>query len=135
MAGPTASILLPTAPSAERATVLSSTLASIADKIDGNDVWIDSRAFIVTAGPLAPNTFEAVDEGGLVAVLGWTPPYEIMAIAMASAPLDHRLLGELCLRLARALGGVIDFGGSVLPEPCLNGTARRATSEGARPPM
>ncbi len=35
--------------------------------------------------------------------------------------IDHKILGQLCLRFARMFDTVVDFGGKVLPEPSLDG--------------
>ena len=46
-------------------------------------------------------------------LFGFTPTVAVHALAYANQQVDHRVLGELELFLARELRGLVDFGGSL----------------------
>ncbi|WP_438038266.1 DUF6368 family protein [Sorangium sp. So ce128] len=108
-----ASVLLPSKMSAERVTALRSAISRIADDVRGDDFWVDRRPFILTVGPEYPEAISEVLEAGLPKVLGWSPEDVVSFAAMCNDDEDHRLLARLCIDLAEAEGGVIDFGGSL----------------------
>ena len=55
-------------------------------------------------------------------LIGFTPRNAVGAFAYMNAPVDHRLLGELALFLARELDGLVDFGGTLGPIAASPGT-------------
>jgi Family of unknown function (DUF6368) len=131
MAGSVASVLIPERAGLDEAQVrawLNAYLDSRKARRAGNDFWLDERPFIVA---ITSRESEAAQEADaeLAPELGWSPWLEIELAAMCNDPLDQRLLGEVCLYVARALDGIIDFGGAILPEPDLSGpTALPAVS-------
>lgn len=46
-------------------------------------------------------------------LLGFEPDHAVHAFAYVNAPIDHRILGELALFLAREFTGIVDFGGTL----------------------
>lgn len=121
MAGPTASLLLPALSSEERRTRIRREVERNANLLDGDDFWVEGRPFILSFGEEYEGELNDIIEAGLPSVLGWRPQDLLRLAAMCNDPVDHRILAQLLLRLAQILGGVIDFGGSVLPEPSLDG--------------
>ncbi|WP_437708809.1 DUF6368 family protein [Sorangium sp. So ce448] len=121
MAGPVASVLLPSKMSVERVAALRSGISRIADEVRGDDFWVDRRRFILTVGPEYPEAISEVLEAGLPEVLGWSPEDVVSFAAMCNDDQDHRLLARLCIDLVEAEGGVIDFGGPLAIGPQLDG--------------
>jgi hypothetical protein len=46
---------------------------------------------------------------------GFTPVDEILVVAFCNGDEDHRILGELCVRLVERFGGLVSFGGALWP--------------------
>jgi hypothetical protein len=72
-----------------------------------------SRPFAVETG-LQPD-WEPGQLAELSAAFGIAPRDEVVVIAFCNDDEDHRILGELCLRLAKRFGGVVSFGGALWP--------------------
>ncbi|MFG1791401.1 DUF6368 family protein [Nocardia sp. NPDC049149] len=53
----------------------------------------------------------------LATAIGFTPAAKITLSMGANRPVDHRLIGHLCLVLALEYDGLIDFCGSLVPIP------------------
>jgi hypothetical protein len=49
---------------------------------------------------------------------GVEPIWEFVISAMCNGEDDHRILAEIALHFARACGGVVDFGGALIPPRC-----------------
>ncbi|WP_437943138.1 DUF6368 family protein [Sorangium sp. So ce281] len=120
MAGPVASVLLPSRMNVERVAALRRGISRIADEVHGDDFWVDQRPFILTVGPEYPEANSEILEAGLPEVLGWSPEDVVSFAAMCNDDQDHRLLARLCIDLAEAEGGVIDFGGQLAIGPQLD---------------
>jgi len=120
MAGPVASVLLPTKLTEARKTLLRSDIARIATDVRGDDFWVDGRPFILGVGPESEAQLTEIAQSGLAAVLGWLPRDVVSFAAMSKGDQDHRLLAELCSGLAEREGGVIDFGGWLSIGPTLD---------------
>ncbi|WP_437792253.1 DUF6368 family protein [Sorangium sp. So ce693] len=121
MAGPVASVLLPAKMSVERVAALRSGISRIANDVRGDDFWLDQRPFILTVGPEYPEAISEILEAGLPEMLGWSPEDVVSFAAMCNDDEDHRLLARLCIDLAEAEGGVIDFCGQLAIGPPLDG--------------
>jgi hypothetical protein len=98
-------------------------------------VSVDDRPFVVVIGPESPDDLDELLHAGLAQVLGWTPRGILTLVAMCDQVADHRLLGELCLRFATQLGGIVSFGGSlpgrgVLPRDRPSAPLREDSVEG-----
>jgi hypothetical protein len=64
-------------------------------------------------------------------LLGFTPPRTVDAFAYANAEIDHRILGELALFLARQFDGLVDFGGTLGSIHAAHGTLYAIPYEGS----
>ena len=113
MSGPAASILLRCALDADCVREVRDAIRRRASGVSGDDFWVDDRPFVVVFGPEYPEDLDELLREGLSAPLGWTPREVLTVAAMCNQDVDHRLLGELCLRLATQLGGIVSFGGSL----------------------
>lgn len=58
---------------------------------------------------------EGVSLAAMVACLGFSPAQFVVAVAGCCGAENHRIPGELTLRIAERYTGQIDFGGSLLP--------------------
>ena len=65
--------------------------------------------------------FSAEELQPAASALGFFPSAALHAFAYANAAVDHRMLAELALYLARRFDGVIDFGGSLGDVPATRG--------------
>jgi hypothetical protein len=130
MAGPVASVLLPSKMSVERVAALRTGISRIADDVQGDDFWVDQRPFILTVGPEYPEAISEILDAGLPEVLGWSPEDVVSFAAMCNDDQDHRLLARLCIDLAEAEGGVIDFGGRLAISPQLDDKPVRVENPG-----
>ena len=113
MAGPTASVLLAQSLTDEQRLSVWGVIAELSDHVESNDFWVQTRPFIMTCGPEYPEELEEHIAAGLPDLIGWTPKDTIGLIAMCNQQVDHRLLGQICVRIARLLDGVVDFGGEL----------------------
>jgi len=120
MAGPVASVLLPTKLTEARKTLLRSDIARIATDVRGDDFWVDGRPFILGVGPESVEQLTEIAESGIAGVLGWLPRDVVSFSAMSKSDQDHRILAELCIGLAEREAGVIDFGGWLAIGPTLD---------------
>jgi hypothetical protein len=68
----------------------------------------DARPFAFKIGEAG---FETEELESITPVLCFTPTCEIQISAFMNSEVDHRILGELAVFLARRVGGVVDFGG------------------------
>lgn len=90
----------------------------------------EPRPFGLTLGP------PGLDESELRTserVVGFKPPGAVHAFAYANAAIDHRILGELALFLARQIDGLVDFGGTLGPIHAARGTLYAIPYEGSTP--
>ena len=110
MAGPTASILISDKLSDEQRLSVRSAILEMSNHVDGNSFWIQERPFIVGFGPEYDGEMEEYATSSLSSMTGWMPKDSVRFAAMCNQPIDHRLLGGLCLRVAKLLGGVVNFG-------------------------
>jgi hypothetical protein len=74
---------------------------------DGRPFWLDWQSSGYDDLPIARTRIEER--------LGLTPRAALLVSAGMNRAADHRVLGELVLRLALTLDGVIDFAGALLP--------------------
>lgn len=121
MAGPAASVLLPAALDSEGERRVRTEIERVAERLEGNDFWVDGRPFFLSFGEDYDGEFDDLGEECLADVLGWRPHGAVGFAAMCNSDIDHRLLAQLCIRFAQLLGGVIDFGGELPVGPTLSG--------------
>jgi len=114
-------VLLPELLSDERGVHVIEEIDRIADEVRGDEFWIDGRPFCVMFGEDYPGELDDLADEGLPEILGWTPKAVLGFAAMCNADEDHRILAQLCIRFAKALGGVIDFNGPIVAGPSLSG--------------
>lgn len=119
MAGPRASILLPSpADAAAIVTVIEDNFRTIAPEpaaarparevFDGR---IDDRHVVITCGLEYAEQFEDVDFAGLAEFCGW-PPVDVIGIELANKKdVDHLLLAQICVKLAESFSGIVDVCG------------------------
>jgi hypothetical protein len=74
----------------------------------------EGRPFAIETG-LQPD-WEPGQLAAVAEAFGCAPRDELVVIAFCNGREDHRILGELCLRLADRFGGVICFGGALWPD-------------------
>ena len=123
MAGPTAAVLLPVKTTADEIRAVVTTAFPFEEKPDGlghehgliMDGWFEKRPFLISHGEDYEGEFDDIRACGIEGVTGWAIQDEIILAAMVNDPVDHLLLGKLCLLLARHFGGLVDFGG--IPAP------------------
>lgn len=137
MGGPSASILLRSAPTAaDRSRVLAE-LAPIAAGIRNDNFWIgDEHPFLFTfrdddldedyLDDDYPSELESIADSGLPTLLGWRPQGVLAFSALCNRPRDHELLAELCIHFAEHFGGVIAYDGRLGIGPDLGGPAPSA---------
>lgn len=113
MSGPGACILLRVALDADRVLKVRDEIRGLSSHVSGDDFWVDDRPFIVVFGPEHTERLDELRRSALPKLLGWTPRDILSIAAMCNQDMDHRLLGELCLRFATQLGGIVSFGGSL----------------------
>lgn len=126
MPGPTCSVLLREALSPEREDRLRVLIRGLAGQVHGDDFWIEQRPFFVSTEEDYPGELADLVEEGVADLIGWSPEATIGLAAMCNDGIDHRLLGEVCLRVAREFGGVIAFGGAISAGPLLDGSGPSA---------
>ena len=125
--GPGSSIILKDALTCAQLDLINRTVDSISDSRKGEDFWVsstrpiggniesDGAPFIITHDDI---TFEDpnYDEDELKQIyksIGFRPEYSVDLAAMCNGDLDHKILGEITLYLAKALGGYINFQGCI----------------------
>src|SRR5262245_31998881 len=67
----------------------------------------DGRPFAVFTG-LQPD-WEPEQLPQVAGAFGFTPVDEILVVAFCNGDEDHRILGELCVRLLEGFGGLVSF--------------------------
>lgn len=133
MAGPAASVLLREALHGAQVTDVRTQIADLADEVKGDDFWLDGRPFFVMFKEDYPGALDDLAKEGLPMVLGWTPIGVLGFAAMCNDDLDHRLLAALCLRFAKNLDGLIDFGGTVAAGPNVSASSAAPPARIERP--
>jgi Family of unknown function (DUF6368) len=125
MAGPVASVLiLERTNVAEREVwdLVYAHLEGLGARREGHNFWLNDRPFILKIAAREGDAARQAD-AELLPELGHTPWLGVELSAMCNSAEDHQLLGELCLAFARQFDGIVDFGGTILPEPSLDGEA------------
>jgi len=128
MAGPCASVFSACeSEAADRA--LADLIRKISNPRRGRDFWVcdttllggtyggEGRPFFWRLSPRhewgeEPNAYERMR---LEELLGAAPSTRLGFCAMCNDGEDHRILGELCIAVARSLGGIIRFDGLLQP--------------------
>jgi hypothetical protein len=111
MAGPTASILIPKTIDEETRVITSKVLAGFAATVEKSDFWIKERPFFLRYGEEYPGALSELE--WLKSRLNWSSLDELGLAAMCNQEEDHQLLGQLSLRLAEQLQGLVGCGGSL----------------------
>lgn len=133
MAGPTCSVLCPTA---QRACLSVDELMELVAAVrEGDSFWVqDTRqiggSYTGEGRPFL--LFWEPREGGelrsLETKIGWVPEDEIGPAAMCNDPQDHRILAEIAIWLAERQSGIVDLGGEL---PFLSQTVHDVSSVNA----
>ena len=126
MAGPSASVLVPTNPDNAQIEEVTSFVAAISSSREGDDFWVsdtrpiggqycgEERPFILglelLTDAVESGEYEVSELDELQRVLGWRPLGAIGIAAMCNGKEDHRILAEICCCLAERFGGLVDFG-------------------------
>ncbi len=138
MGGPTASVLLPTPLADANATAWAQTLDACGERRAGHDIDIvstlplggryhgDQRPFGITVDtPPEWRYFSdsrdiesdasAIESAvaQIVATFGWVPQQQVWISAYCNGSVDHLILAELALALARQCAGLISFNGAL----------------------
>jgi hypothetical protein len=71
------------------------------------------RPFAVETG--SQPDWEPGQLAGMAEAFGFAPRDELAVVAFCGGDEDHRILGELCLRLAERFSGVVSFDGALWP--------------------
>ncbi|PHR98978.1 MAG: hypothetical protein COA78_25505 [Blastopirellula sp.] len=108
MAGPTASVIIREPLSAEQRSKVADLVSSKASQVEGMDFWVNDRPFLWSIGEDYPGELAEED---LSELIGWQPQDQVIFAAMCNDQVDHRILAELCIEVARLLDGLVDFGG------------------------
>jgi hypothetical protein len=114
MAGPVAAVLFGSSLGPARVERVRRLVRERAAVVEGDDCWIDQRPFIVSMGEEYPGAMQEVMDTGLPSLLGWHEVDTIRLAAMCNDPIDHQLLAELCLLIARTGDTVVDFHGELI---------------------
>ncbi len=132
MAGPVCSVLLEYIPDV---TLIYTLIDLIAENRQGNDFSINTqlvfpdtlqqKSFGVELSEITPDYYEySQDEiAQIKAITGFDPKFDVSLYAMSNDNESHKILGMLCLKIAEATNGIIDFGGQLnnLPKTLPNG--------------
>ncbi len=125
--GPGSSIILKNALTNAELNLINRTIDSISDSRKDEDFWVsstkpiggnlesDGRPFIITHEDITfenPN-YDEDEFKQIYKSIGYRPGYSVDLGAMFKGDLDHNILGEITLYLAKQLGGYIDFGGAI----------------------
>lgn len=129
MAGPIAGVEVPRCLTDAEMDAVWTMINSISSHREGRDFWVGDtrpiggrytgggRPFLLSvSGPeeeFGEDAERYSAEIGLA--FGFRPVQDIGFVAMCNGTEDHRVLGEMCLWLARRFGGVVGFGGALLP--------------------
>ena len=125
--GPGSSIILKDALKGTQLDLINNTLDSISDSRKDEDFWVsstkpiggnvesDGRPFIITHDKITLDN-SVYDKGELRQIyksIGYKPKYSVSLGAMCNDDVDHKVLGEITLYLARKFGGHINFEGAI----------------------
>jgi hypothetical protein len=116
MAGPVAGILLPDKMTEGTKAGIRVEIQRMSTIVEGDNFWIQNEPFILILGEEYEGQMDEYKDNGVPSLIGWVPHDEVSFAAMCNGDQDHLLLGELCLRFVRKLGGLVNFGGP-LPFP------------------
>ncbi len=121
MGGPVAVILLRDALSEVNTAEVRAEILAAAERIEGDDFWIDRRPFYVCFGEEYPGDLEDSFDDGLPDVLGWKPKGLLAFGTVCKQQKDQRILAELCVMFGRKLDGIIALAGPLPLGPSLDG--------------
>ena len=86
---------------------------------DSDLLWVGGP-FSISFEPVQPSTYNFGEEGDdlqrVSEAIGYLPTQEIVVSSWSKNKINHQILGEIVLFLARSLGGHIDFNGAVISE-------------------
>lgn len=125
MAGPVASVLLPVALTGEEATAFNGWLNEVFIRYD--DGWFlrvptaigapdsatDAGLLLIGREPWPGEEDLEEEFSDFTDQIGYRPGEQIEVCAMVNGPIDHLVLGHICLTLARRYDALVDFGGAV----------------------
>ncbi|HRG07477.1 MAG TPA: DUF6368 family protein [Cyclobacteriaceae bacterium] len=123
MAGPTSSVLLRIAPDSSTIALVYKVIDDLATKRTNNDFYINSTLASFGKDGLRPfgvelnsitNDYYNYSESELKLIedkFKFYPKYDIGLYAMCNDIVDHKILGQLTLKIAEAVDGIIEFGG------------------------
>ena len=107
MAGPTVGILIKDELGDAARTEILAYVDRIADRVRGEDFWVDEAPLGYELGPAYPDEIE--EYSGVKALIGWSPRDIIGLYAMSNRERDHRALAAVTLDIARIVDGRIAF--------------------------
>jgi hypothetical protein len=123
MAGPTSSILLRVNPDSSIIALTYKVIDDLATERTDNDFYIsplfastderDLRPFGLELNNITNEYYEhsETELKSIEAKFNFYPKYDIGLFAMCNDIADHKILGQLTLKIAEAVDGIIDFGG------------------------
>ena len=123
MAGPASSVLLRIAPNSSTIALIYKVIDDLASERTEHDFYINStlaspdkedlRPFGVELNPIT-NDYYNYSESELKSIedkFKFYPKYDIGLYARCNDKADHKILGQLTLKIAEAVDGIIEFGG------------------------
>lgn len=124
MAGPTASVLLNMSLSDELISNIYAIIDSYSGDREKNDFYISGNLVSATNTKLWPFGVEireittdyyysAKDLSEISTILNFEPKTDIVLMAMCNGIESHNILWLLCLKIAEASNGIVDFGGKL----------------------
>lgn len=128
MAGPTSSVLLRTNPDRSIISLIYKIIDDFATERTDTDFYINSTLTSSAKEDLRPfglelnsitNEYCNYSESELKSIeeeFKFTPKYDVGLFAMCNDRADHKILGQLTLKIAEAVDGIIEFGGRLDPE-------------------
>lgn len=144
MAGPCAAVVLPECTSDSLRCKIDAWVDAISELRKASDFWVTDSSSIggsyqgrgrpfffrltdIDAAPADEWCDPNAEELAQVAnEFGFEPKSSVSFCAMCNDACDHQVLAELCLATAKALGGVIDFDGTISsPDYALDGLPGR----------
>jgi len=125
--GPGSSILLKTIPNEAQLNLIKSTIETVSLEQKEHNFWVNTTQPIggsikSDGSPFSVNFenitnindhYENNELAQIVSFIGYKPEFSLNLSAMCNGDIDHKILGELTLYLAKTLNGHIDFGGVV----------------------
>lgn len=112
MTGPSASILTHVTPRAQLRAAVARLTTPPANSSNIKELRARGCPLITSFGPEYDGELEGLREDGLGDVWDWLPDDQIVVAAMCGTQEDHNVLAEVCLNLALAVDGLVDFGGA-----------------------